>query len=308
MSPLFRPGEHGIYVIAQNVEAFRDDGMFVLNEKLGVFAFFFAHLRQFGNDRLPVCSGEVMLVVDLIVQHGRSHEGQDTEQGSARRSSGDVFNGFRRDREVGAMGGFQYPGIGFRYRHGQGVFLFLAQQHQVQFFLNLVFTDKRNDFLFLDGSFRQAFSQGIPFVNKLVEFEIQIAAVVGESFVSRRSGGIHPLPQAHGNRVLGAGASSDFLIFQISLVVMFYLPGDAGIGKTGFYGDQPLLAFAFLEIVSKGGRQFDLSFKIKDFLFQRLGGAEVRAHGCVRIFDDVTLRFKFGKFFVHVAQGGSKFF
>ena len=89
---------------------------------------------------------------------------------------------------------------------------------------------------------------------------------------------------------------------------MFYLPGDSGIGKTGFYGNQPLLAFAFLEIVSKGGRQFNLGFKIKDFLFQRLGGAEVCAHGCVRIFDDVTLRFKFGKFFVHVAQGGSKFF
>ena len=35
------------------MDAFRDDGMFVLNEKFGVFTFFFAHLRQFGNDRLP---------------------------------------------------------------------------------------------------------------------------------------------------------------------------------------------------------------------------------------------------------------
>ena len=126
VSSLFRSGEHGIYVIAQDVEAFRDDGMFVLNEKTGISTFFFVHLGQFGNDRLPVCGREIVFIVNLVVQHGRSHEGKYAEQGTSRRSSRDVLNGFWGNGKVGPMGGFQNPGAGFRYRHSQGVFLFLA--------------------------------------------------------------------------------------------------------------------------------------------------------------------------------------
>ncbi len=101
MSSLFRSGEHGIYVIAQDVEAFRDDGMFVLNEKTGISTFFFVHLGQFGNDRLPVCGREIVFIVNLVVQHGRSHEGKYAEQGTSRRSSRDVLNGFG---EMGKLG------------------------------------------------------------------------------------------------------------------------------------------------------------------------------------------------------------
>ena len=171
-----------------------------------------------------------------------------------------------------------------------------------------MFADQGNDFLFPACCLRESFSKGIPFADELVELEIQIATVVGKSFVGGRPGGIHPVAQAHCNWVLGTGASCNFLIFQIGFVIVFYLPGNTGIGKSGFHGNQALFAFGFLKIVCQDGCQFDLCFEIENFFFQRLGRAEVRAHGGIRILDNVAFRLEFGDLFVHVTQGGSEFF
>ena len=81
VTALLGPGQKGVDIVAQDVEAFRNHGMIVLNEEGRMFAFLFAQNGQFRQDGKVADSRQVVFVPDFVVEHGHAHKSEDAQGG-----------------------------------------------------------------------------------------------------------------------------------------------------------------------------------------------------------------------------------
>ena len=163
--------------------------------------------------------GEVVLVLDFVVEHADAEDGEQTGCTTAAQTGGDEDEGTGRYGVILAMGGLEHAGAGGGNGEGEGVLLLLGEEEHVKLLAHLMLADEGGEGLLLGGELFESVVELMLFLLQLLEPQVKVGPVVGEGATGGGQGGGHLLAASLHDGVVGTGAAGQALVVQAGLVV-----------------------------------------------------------------------------------------